>query len=442
MTRVNRETEVKRFPVHSKYKSTPIPWLPNIPNHWGILPNGRLFQQRNQVNAPELPILEVSINTGVTVRDFKNSNRKQKMTDQSLYKVAHQGDIAYNMMRMWQGAVGVAPVDGLISPAYVVAQPNSINDSRFYAYLFRTKAYMNEVNKYSHGIVEDRNRLYWSEFKQMPSPQPPETEQTYIAEFLDHKTTQIKEFIGRKEQLIKLLQEQKTAIINKAVTKGIDPDVRLKPSGLDWLGDIPEHWEVKKLKYYVKHIAEQVTTKGQDDIYVSLEKIESWTGQLNLIDGNEEFESQVKKFQEGDILFGRLRPYLAKVILAPQKGVCVGELLVLRSNQPEYSAYLHNMLLSKDIIGLIDSSTFGAKMPRASWNFIGNIQIPFPKSNNERQEINNFISSVTFRVNRIITKANQEINLIKEYGESLVADAVTGKIDVRTWQGYQKEITV
>jgi type I restriction enzyme S subunit len=138
---------------YPEYKDSGLPWLGRIPAHWEIRRNGRLFAQRNETGYPDLPILEVSLKTGVRVRDFDNSTRKQVMTDRAKYKRAVKGDIAYNMMRMWQGAIGVAPVDGLISPAYIVARPFTETDSGYYAYLFRTGAYMNEVNKYSHASV-------------------------------------------------------------------------------------------------------------------------------------------------------------------------------------------------------------------------------------------------------------------------------------------------
>jgi len=231
-----------KLKTYPEYKDSGLPWLGNIPSHWEVQRNGRLFAQRNQTGFPDHPILEVSLRTGVRVRDFDNSKRKQVMSDREKYKLAVKGDIAYNMMRMWQGAVGVAPVDGLISPAYVVARPYPEVYSRYYAYLFRTAAYMDEVDKYSHGIVKDRNRLYWDEFKQMPSAFPPPDEQTTIANFLDQNWVLVHRFIRNKDRLIELLQEQKQAIIGHAVTRGIDPDVHFKPSGIDWLGDVPEHW--------------------------------------------------------------------------------------------------------------------------------------------------------------------------------------------------------
>lgn len=229
-------------------KDSGLPWLGRIPDHWEVCRNGRLFAQRNEAGFPDLPILEVSLKTGVRVRDFDNATRKQVIEDRSTYKRARRGDIAYNMMRMWQGAVGVAPVDGLISPAYVVAQPLPGTNPRYFQYLFRTGAYMNEVNKFSRGIVPDRNRLYWEDFKQIPSPFPPLEEQAAIVRFLDHADRRIRRYIRAKQKLIELLEEQKQAIIHHVVTRGLDPDVRIKPSGVEWFGDVPEHWRVARLK--------------------------------------------------------------------------------------------------------------------------------------------------------------------------------------------------
>src|SRR3990172_4090999 len=154
---------LKPYPA---YRDSGVPWLGQIPSRWEIRRNGRLFAQRNQTGFPDLPILEVSLKTGVRVRDFEASSRKQVLSDRAKYKRARRGDIAYNMMRMWQGAVGVPPVDGLVSPAYMVARPLPGTDARYFQHLFRTDSYMNEVNKFSRGIVSDRNRLYWEDFKQ------------------------------------------------------------------------------------------------------------------------------------------------------------------------------------------------------------------------------------------------------------------------------------
>ena len=213
-----------------RLKPSGVEWLGDVPAHWEVVRNGQLFAQRNETGFPELPLLEVSLKTGVRIRDLENSDRKQMMAVRSDYKRAITGDIAYNMMRMWQGAVGVAPVDGLVSPAYIIARPLHGTESSYFSALFRTSAYMTEVDKYSRGIVKDRNRLYWEDFKQMPSLRPPPYEQIAIVAYLDKATADIDTAISHARRQIELLQEYRTRLIADVVTGKID--VREAAAGL------------------------------------------------------------------------------------------------------------------------------------------------------------------------------------------------------------------
>jgi hypothetical protein len=197
-------------------------WLGDMPEHWQIKRNGRLFTQRNETGFPNLPILEVSLRTGIRIRDFEASTRKQVMTDRGKYKRAIAGDIAYNMMRMWQGAVDIVPVDGLVSPAYIVASPLMGTNGRYFGNLFRTSAYMKEVDKYSRGIVKDRNRLYWEDFKQMPSPCPPEAEQAEIAQSIQQQTQGANNAIDRIRDVIADIYEYRTRLVADIVTGKLD----------------------------------------------------------------------------------------------------------------------------------------------------------------------------------------------------------------------------
>lgn len=223
-------------------------WLGEIPAHWEIKRNGSLFQQRNAVGEADWPILEVSLRTGVRIREFGSSKRKQVMSDKAKYKCATKGDYVYNMMRMWQGAAGIAPVDGLVSPAYVVAKPLPNVNPAYFASLFWTDDYLAEIDAFSRGIVKDRNRLYWDQFKQIPTPCPPTEEQNATVHFLTWAANRLDRAIRAKRRIIALLNEQKQAIIYHAVTRGLDHLVPLKDSGIPWLGEIPEHWEVIGLR--------------------------------------------------------------------------------------------------------------------------------------------------------------------------------------------------
>ena len=203
-------------------KDSGVEWLGEIPAHWEVRCNREIFEERNERGREDLPILEVSIASGVRVRKFSDTKIEQRSEDLSTYKIALAGDIAFNKMRMWQGAVGATPEDGLVSPDYIVARPKSGTVSDYFGFVFRTPSFMAEVYRWSHGIVDDRNRLYWDDFKAIRIPWPPTGEQRTIAEFLDHETAKIDELIARVRDAIDRLKELRTALISAAVTGKID----------------------------------------------------------------------------------------------------------------------------------------------------------------------------------------------------------------------------
>lgn len=203
-------------------KPSGVEWLGDIPDHWEVKRNGALFDLRKAPSQTELPILEVSLKTGVRVRDLSAGQRKQMMADLSKYQTAKRDDISYNMMRMWQGAVGVVPEDGLISPAYVVLRPRSDVESEYFACLYRTQPYMQEVDNFSRGIVKDRNRLYWDRYKLMPSPVPPLSEQRAIVQWIEETTTSVDSTISMTLREINLIREYRTRLISDVVTGQLD----------------------------------------------------------------------------------------------------------------------------------------------------------------------------------------------------------------------------
>lgn len=219
---VTGQIDVRTGRRYSAYRASGFDWFGEMPEHWQMVRNGRVFAQRNEIGHPELPILEVSLRTGVRLREFGDSGRKQVMSDRSLYKRAAKGDVTYNIMRMWQGAVGVAPTDGLVSPAYVVAKPMPGTDSRYFDHLYHTGSYMTEVDKYSRGIVKDRNRLYWEDFKQMPTPCPPSDEQTAIADAVDARTATTRACIRNIRARITRAREYQSRLVADVVTGKID----------------------------------------------------------------------------------------------------------------------------------------------------------------------------------------------------------------------------
>ncbi|MEK0361641.1 restriction endonuclease subunit S [Pseudomonas sp. CBC3] len=414
--------------AYPAYRASGLPWVPRLPEGWQVLRNGRLFGHRVETGFPDLPILEVSLRTGVRVRDMENLKRKQVMSQKEKYKRAARGDIAYNMMRMWQGAVGPAPVDGLVSPAYVVVKPYAEANSSYYSYLFRTAAYMQEINKYSRGIVADRNRLYWESFKQMPSLVPPRTEQDQIVAYLRVQDAHIARLIKAKRDLIKLLTEQKFCIIDDAVTRGIDTSVALRPSGVERIGDVPAHWEVLQLRRVSRcldgaRIPLNATERGLRQgtyPYWGANKV------IDHLDGWLFDEPLVLLGEDGAPFFDK-----TKEVAFPVSGkIWVNNHAhVLRPSSCITPRYLAHTLNCVDYTGFIDGST----RDKLTQQSMKSIRIPLPQVS-EQIEICKHIESACAPLNVAIERTEREIVLIREYRDRLIADVVTGQVDVRSWQ--------
>jgi restriction endonuclease S subunit len=233
-------------------KDSGVPWLGPVPEHWKVLPNRALFLEIRNAGFPDGEMLSVTINQGVIRQAalLSDSSKKDSSNeDKSKYKLVLPGDIAYNKMRAWQGAIGASRFRGIVSPAYIVVRPRDQQSAAYFHYLLRTPAFATEAERWSYGISSDQWSLRPEHFKQIYGTLPPPAERTAIVRFLDHADRLIRRYVAAKRRLSALLNEQKQAIIHGAVTRGIDPNVRLKPSGIDWLGDVPRHWELVKLRH-------------------------------------------------------------------------------------------------------------------------------------------------------------------------------------------------
>ena len=205
----------------------------------------------------------------------------------------------------------------------------------------------------------------------------------------------------------------------------LNPNPARKPSNAEWIGNIPAHWVLRRLKSCAFDVADLTKHRRHDDAYVALEHVESWTGRITEPDDEVIFDSQVKRFNAGDILFGKLRPYLAKVTQPQRPGVCVGEFLVLRPCEGVMApGYLERLMRSKPMIDLVDASTFGAKMPRASWHFVGNVTVPVPPPD-EQAAIVRYLDHADELINRYISAKERLIALLEEERQAVIHQAVT-----------------
>jgi type I restriction enzyme S subunit len=412
---------------YPEYRDSGVDWLPKVPAHWDFVRNGRLFAERNETGFPELPILEVSLRTGVRVRDMEGG-RKQQMADRAKYKRAAEGDIAYNIMRMWQGAVGIAPCDGLISPAYVVARPLNDIEPRFYTYLFRTTAYMREVDFASRGIVPDRNRLYWQYFKPLLSPAPPPEEQLRIADFLDAYTAQVHRLIAAKRRIRNLLFERRQAITRDLVFGGIDVESGLVESGVDWVGLVPDGWR----KVHLGSAADIIPGYPFDARLFGSEDGAPLIRIRDLLRGHTflRVSGQVPDsawVRDGDFLVGMDGDFNSVIWLGGEAALNQ-RLCCLRPGPRLTTSYL--ALVLPFALRYINDLTFSTTVKHLSTFDLRRLRFPAP----EVDEQNAIVAAVEERtkdLNFALSRVEIEIDLILEYRDSLIAAVVTGQLDVR-----------
>ena len=438
-------TEATRYPA---YRDSGLPWAPRVPEGWQTLRNGRLFTHRVQTGFPDLPILEVSLRTGVRVRDMENLKRKQVMREKEKYKRAAKGDIAYNMMRMWQGALGTAPVDGLVSPAYVVASPFPEANSEYYSYLFRTAAYMREVNKFSRGIVADRNRLYWDEFKQMPALLPSRPEQDQIVAYLRAHDAHIARFVKTKRELIGVLNEQRQLLICDYLTRGFERFAPLKDSGTPWLGAVPSDWNVCRLKGQL--VLNEGGCWGNDPIGSSGTPVIRSTEQA--VDGTwriqqpalrqlSETERKAKTLKEGDLVITKSsgsEQHIGKTSLVDRQieslSCCFSNFMQRLRPKPTVTSawiwYFLNCRLGRDQMAFGSNSTTG--LGNLSRQIIGDIWFALPPRDDQERIIER-VEALLAPLDTAIDQQRNHIALIREYRDRQIADVVTGQVDVRSW---------
>jgi type I restriction enzyme S subunit len=394
-------------------KDTGLPWLGAVPEHWGVRRNGRLFGARRETDFSDLPILEVSIRTGVRVRDVADGARKQEMADRSKYQRAVRGDIAYNMMRMWQGAVGIAPVDGLVSPAYVVARPSAETDAAYYAYLFRTAVYLHEIDTFSRGIVPDRNRLYWESFKQMPSLCPPLDEQRLIVRFLDWFGAQTVTLIRAKEGAFKLVAEEREVLTHDVMSSPGTQYVRL-----DVITDL--------IARPVSRIAGEAYTP------VGLFNRGRGIFLKRSAKGDALGDSTFFWIEDGDLILSGQFAWEGAIALAgPDEDRCIAShrYHVLRGKEGVlHTTYLASFLRTSLGQMLLDEHSRGAAGRNRPLNIRALLKEKIPVPPQSEQTRLDEIVALEKQLARSITRFSERL---REYRARLIADVVTGKLDVR-----------
>jgi restriction endonuclease S subunit len=431
------------FPAYQDYQDSGVEWLGELPSHWTVERLTHLYREAIEQGEEHLPILSVSIHSGVSDEEASPDESDRKITrsdDRTKYKKVLPGDLVYNMMRAWQGGFGAVQVPGMVSPAYVVARPRGDASSRYIELLLRTPGAVEEMRRLSRGITDFRLRLYWDEFKSIRVSVPPPIEREAILALLDRETAKIDALINEQRRLIVLLKEKRQAVISHAVTKGLDPHATMKDSGIEWLGEVPAHWTVKPLKRIGMFNAgagfphEEQGTEGAE---LSFHKVNALgkAGPDGILPSSDDSISRDTATRLRAFIFPAGSIVFAKIGAA---------LLLGRIRQLDAPACLDNNMMGL-IVGDQNNADFVRRImtlvrfdlianpgtvPSLNEGQIANVSFAFPPPA-EQKAIAGFLLSQLGRFDELMAEAGRAIHLLIERRAALISAAVTGKIDVR-----------
>lgn len=429
-------SKVNPYPHYSDFDQA---WLGELPSHWQVMRTKLLFDLVTEFapvgNSEEL----LSVYTAIGVKPRKELEaRGNKASSTDNYWRVQKGDIIVNKLLAWMGAIGISEYNGVTSPAYDILRPKENVNPYYYNFLFRNPIASREFKRHSRGIMDMRLRLYFTRFGDIKLPLPPIEEQDKIVEYLQVKLKKIDRFIRKKKQLIKLLNEQKVAIINNAVTRGIDPNAKMKPSGIEWLGDIPKHWDLEKLKYLTLKIGDGIhTTPNYNDngVYPFINGNNLIKGKIQLTDRTSfidelEYEKYRIDLNSNSLLIS-INGTIGNLSFYQGEKVVFGKSAAYIEFKDEgLNRYIYFFLKSDYIYRYFISTFQGTTINNLSLNTLRNTIVLLP-SKEEQDKIIDFINIELVKFDKTISTIEKEITLTQEYRTALIAEAVTGKIDVR-----------
>jgi type I restriction enzyme S subunit len=414
-----------------EYKDSGVPWLGKVPEHWDLRKIKFLFNERVQKGFPDEPLLVASQTKGVILKTNYENRTVVVQKDFHLLKLVKKGDFVISL-RSFQGGIELAHFQGIISPAYTIMVPGELIDIGYFKHLAKSNLFIELLKTCVTGIREGQN-IDYEILKRHKISIPSLKEQRQIARFLDFKTSQISRFIRAKKRIIELLKEQKQVIINQAVTRGLDPNVKLKPSGVEWLGEIPEGWEIR---YFFQTFKEKCVKNygGKEQNRLSLSYGQIIRKSIDATEGLLPLSYETYQIvNHGDIIL-RLTDLQndhksLRVGFVNETGIITSAylcLVVFGEIIPEFAALLlHVYDLRKIFYGM------GGGV-RQSIGFSELKRLPFlVPPIKEQKNIINQIQIKTVDIDSSIDRFEKEISLMQEYRTRLIADVVTGKVDVR-----------
>ena len=418
-------------------KNSEVRWLGMIPKAWDLDKIVSLYSERStKVSDRDYPALSVT-KQGI-VPQLESAAKTDNGDNRKLIK---KNDFVINSRSDRRGSCGISEYEGSCSLINTVLAPKNNMVNQYYNYLFKTELFADEFYKWGNGIVDDLWSTKWSSMKNIMVPFPPLKEQRIIADYLDIKCRQIDTIIAKEQSVIEKMQEYKQAIITQAITKGLNSSAKMKETGFEWIGMVPEHWDVKKIKYLTSKIGSGKTPKGGSDVYIDEGVL--FIRSQNVYDGYFDLSSVAFISHEIDSAMSNTRVYRNDVLLNITGGSigrsCLYEsdelanvnqhVCIIRCNnqmRPKFMQYFWNSRIGKISIDIYQS---GANREGLNFTEIGNTLVPTPELH-EQDQIIDYLDGKCGVINDVIQQKYSLINKLTEYKKSLIYEVVTGKKDV------------
>ncbi len=437
-----------KYKAYSEYKDSGIEWVGGVPSEWQVKPLFGVAATESVKNGDGAEANVLSLSYGNIIKRDVEDNFGLLPESFNTYQLVKPGEIVLRLTDLQNDKrslrVGQAKENGIITSAYLklIAKRNQLNDSFLYRLL-----HSYDTTKVFYGMGGGlRQSMKFEEMRRLPVLVPSLAEQEKIANFLDHETAKIDTLIEKQQQLIQLLKEKRQAVISHAVTKGLDPDVPMRNSGVEWLGEVPEHWVIAQLKFNTLEMqtgpfGSQLHAEDYiDDGIPLVNPAHMANGKIvpdSSVSVDRETWQRLKRYQlfEGDLIFAR-RGELGRcaIVTAEQQGwLCGTGSLKAKLNDRLIPEYSYLLISSEGVISELSLESKGSTMENLNTETLGRIRIPVPPLTEQRLVLA-YVNEIASKFSNLIEKANSAIELMNERRTALISAAVTGKIDVRNWQ--------
>ena len=423
------------------YKESGIAWVPSLPSTWRTDRAKWLFTKMKRPVRSEDEVVTCFRDGMVTLRKNRRLRGFTEATVESGYQGIRKGDLVIHGMDAFAGAIGVSDSDGKGTPVYNVCQPRPGIIARYYAYAVREMSQSQWILALAKGIRERSTDFRFDMFGNQRMPIPPPSEQAAIVKFLDWTNGRLERTIRAKRKVIALLNEQKQAIIYRAVTRGLDPAAPLKPSAIPWLGDIPQHWEVKRAKQICAAIIDcknRTPDMVVGGVFTVVRTTNVRHGKFNRIGSystdrrNYEIWTQRGAPRAGDIFFTREAPVGEACLVPDLENLCMGQrMMYFRPNTAVLDAeFLLHSIYGPVVRRYIEVEANGSTVGHLRLGQVSALPLLWCPIEEQRKIVAH-IATESAPLDATIIRFEREIELLREYRTRLVADVVTGKLDVR-----------